>query len=101
MTVDLELSVDSQSIGSFSHLRAKEVHDVQHSILGFQISKLRASFFISINQSLFLRPVSLVFGSGGFSQLLLELTVLEETFSYRNPCSFLFPLANQLYFDLK
>ena len=35
MTVDLELSVDSQSIGSFSHLRAKEVHDVQHSILGF------------------------------------------------------------------
>ena len=36
MTVDLELSVDSQSIGSFSHLRAKEAHDVQHSILGFK-----------------------------------------------------------------
>ena len=35
MTVELELSVDSQNIGSFSHLRAKEVHDVQHSILGF------------------------------------------------------------------
>ena len=32
-----------------------------------------------------------------FSQLLLELTVLEETFSYRTPCFLLFPLANQFY----
>ena len=44
MTVELELSVDSQSIGSFNRLRAKEVHDVQLSILGFKIIKLRASF---------------------------------------------------------
>ena len=84
MTVELESSVDSQIyVGSFSQPRAKEVHHVRHSILGFK------------------RHALLVFDPGGFSQLLLELTVLEETFSYRTPCSLLFLLANQFYFDLK
>ena len=36
-----------------------------------------------------------------FSQLLLELTVFEETFSYRTPCFWLLPLANQVYLDPK
>ena len=43
----------------------------------------------------------MVFDPDGFSQLLLEFTVLEETFSNRTPCFLLFPLANQFYFDLK
>ena len=43
----------------------------------------------------------MVFDPGGFSQLLLEFTVFEETFSNRTPCFLLFPLANQLYFDLE
>ena len=43
----------------------------------------------------------MVFDPGGFSQLLLEFTVFEETFSNPTPCFLLFLLANQFYFDLK
>ena len=83
MTVELELSVDSQSIGSFSHLRAKELHDVRHLVL----------------VHLFLYQSGI--RSWRVSPRFIEFTVLEEIFSNRTPCSLLFPLANQLYFGLK
>ena len=91
MTVELELSVDSQTVQGALATRGRRKCMMCSTVFWVFKSQATCIFFY----------INLMFDHGGFSQLLLELTVLEETFSYRNPCSFLFPLANQLYFDLK